>query len=54
MYLDSYWASFKIISLGPTRSMETVSQKKSIFMMKNTLVIFSRITEYGTPQDTVY
>ena len=54
MYFDSYWASFKIISLGPTRSMETFSQKKSIFMMKNTLVIFSRITEYGTPQDTVY
>ena len=40
MYLDSYWASFKIIPLGPTRSMETFSQKNSIFPMKNTLVIF--------------
>ena len=54
MYLDSYWASFKIIPLGPTRSMETISQKKSIFPMKNTLVFFSRITEYDRPQDTVY
>ena len=54
MYFDSCWASFKIISLGPTMSMETFSQKKSIFPMKNTLVIFSRFPEYGTPQDTVY
>ena len=54
MYLDSYWASFKIIPLGPTRSMETFPQKKSIFPMKNTLVIFSRITEYDRPQDTVF
>ena len=35
MYSDSYWASYKIICLGPTRSMETISQKKTIFPMKN-------------------
>ena len=35
MYSDSYWASKKIISLGPTRSMEKISQKKDIFPMKN-------------------
>ena len=41
MFFDSYWASYKIISLGPTRSMETISQKKAIFSMKNILVSFS-------------
>ena len=35
MYSDSYWASYKIVSLGPTRSMETNSQKKAILPMKN-------------------
>ena len=35
MSSDGYWASYKIISLGPTRSMETISQKKAIFRMKN-------------------
>ena len=35
MYSDSHWASYKIISLGPTRSMEKISQKKDIFPMKN-------------------
>ena len=35
MYSDSYWASYKIISLGPTRSIEKISQKKGIFPMKN-------------------
>ena len=35
MYSDSYCASHKIISLGPARSMETISQKKDIFPMKN-------------------
>ena len=36
MYSDSYWASYKIISLGPSRSMEKISQKKNyIFPMKN-------------------
>ena len=35
MYFDKYWTSYKIISIGPMRSMETISQKKSIFPMKN-------------------
>ena len=35
MNSDSYWASYKIISLGPTRSFEKISQKKYIFPMKN-------------------
>ena len=35
MYPDSYWASYKIISLGPTRSLEPISQKKDNFPMKN-------------------
>ena len=35
MYPDSYWASFKIIPLGPTRSMETFSQNKATLPMKN-------------------
>ena len=35
MYFDSYWASYKIISLGPTRSFEKISQKKDIFPMKD-------------------
>ena len=28
MYFDSYWPSNKIISFGPTRSMEAISEKK--------------------------
>ena len=28
VYSGSYWARYKIISLGPTRSMEKFSQKK--------------------------
>ena len=35
MYSESYWTSCGIISLGPTSSMETISQKKAIFAMKN-------------------
>ena len=35
MYFDSFWASYKIISLGSTRSMEKISQKKDIFPMEN-------------------
>ena len=35
MYSDTYWASNKIISLGPTRSIEPISQKKTNFPMKN-------------------
>ena len=35
MYSDSYWASYKIISLGPSGSMEKTSQKKAIFPKKN-------------------
>ena len=35
MYSDSYWTSYKINSLGPTRSMELNSRKKAIFPMKN-------------------
>ena len=35
MYFDSYWASYKVISLIPTRSMEKNSQKMDIFPMKN-------------------
>ena len=35
MYSDNYWASYKIISLGPTRSMEEISQKKDFSPMKN-------------------
>ena len=35
MYFDSFWASYKIIFLGPTGSMEKISQEKNIFLMKN-------------------
>ena len=35
VYSGSYWARYKIISLGPTRSFEKISQKKYIFPMKN-------------------
>ena len=35
MYSDSYWASYKSISLVPSRSMEKISQKKYFFPMKN-------------------
>ena len=35
MYSGSYWTSYKIISLGPKRSFEKISQKKHIFPMKN-------------------
>ena len=36
MYSDSYWARYKMISLGPTRSMEKISQKKrDFFPIKN-------------------
>ena len=57
MFSDSYWASYKIISLGPTRSMETIFQKKAIFPMKNNKQFWtfsSRSTEYGRPQETFY
>ena len=58
MFFDSYWASYKIISLGPTRSMETIFQKKkAIFQMKNNKQFWtlpSRSTEYGRPQETFY
>ena len=43
MYFDSYCASYKIIFLGPTRSMETNSQKKSIFPIKNNFGQFSLV-----------
>ena len=35
MYIDSDWGSYKIISLGPTGSMEKISQEKDFFPMKN-------------------
>ena len=35
MFSDSYWASDKIISVGPSKTMEKISQKKDIFPMKN-------------------
>ena len=55
MYSDSYWARYKMISLGPTRSMEKISQKKRYFPdEKQFWSIFSRITEYGRPQVTCY
>ena len=55
MYSDNYWASYKIISLGPTRSMEKISQKKGFFPdEKQFWSTFSRITEYGRPQVTCY
>ena len=55
MYSGSYWARYKIISLGPTRSFEKISQKKYIFPMKNKFgQFFCRITEYGRPQVTCY
>ena len=34
-YCHSFCESYKIISLGPTRSIKTISQKKSIFPRKN-------------------
>ena len=55
MHSDNYWASYKIISLGPTRSMEKISQKKGFFPdEKQFWSTFSRITEYGRPQVTCY
>ena len=35
MYSDRFWLSYKIFSLGPTWSMEKISQKKDVFPMKN-------------------
>ena len=35
MYSGIFWARYKIISLGPTRSFEKISQKNDIFPMKN-------------------
>ena len=35
MYSDSYCASYKIFSLGPTWSTEMISPKKAILPMKN-------------------
>ena len=53
-FCDSHCASCKIISLGHTRSMKTISQKKSNFPMKNNIgYFFSRITEYDRPQVTL-
>ena len=55
MFSDSYWAGYKIISLGPTRSFEKISQKKLYFPdEKQIRSIFSRIAEYGRPQVTCY
>ena len=34
MYSDSNWASYKFISLGPSGSMEKISQKKYFSPMK--------------------
>ena len=43
---DSYWASYKNIFLGPTRSMEAFSQKKAFFTTKSIFGhFFSRVTE---------
>ena len=51
MYCDSYWTSYKIISLGPTMSMETPSQKKAFFHHeKQFCSFFTHISEYGRPQ----
>ena len=55
MLFGSYWARYMIISLGPTRSFEKISQKKVYFPdEKQFWSIFSRITEYGRPQVTCY
>ena len=39
MYSDSYWASNKIISLGPTRSMEASSEKKRLISRWKTILV---------------
>ena len=50
MYSDSYGASYKILSLGPTRSMEKISQKNDIFPVKNNFVnFFSYYRVWQTP-----
>ena len=55
MSFDCHWTSYRIISLGPTRSMETISQKKCYFPgEKQIWSFFSRITEYDRPQVTFY
>ena len=54
MYFDSYWASYKIFSLGPTRSFKKISQKKIFPDEKQIWSNFSRITGYGRPQVTCY
>ena len=54
MYSGSYWARYKIISLGPTRSFEKISQNVYFPDEKQIWSIFSRITEYGRPQVTCY
>ena len=52
MCSGSYWARYKIISLGPTRSFEIISQKKYIFPMKNNFGQFFLV--FGRPQVTCY
>ena len=55
MFFDRYWASYKIVSLRPTRSMQKISQKKGYFPdEKQFWSFFSRITEYGRPQVTFF
>ena len=54
MSSDSYWASSKIIFLGPTRSFEKFSKKGYFPDEEQIWGIFSRITEYGRPQVTFY
>ena len=55
MCSDSYWTSYKIISLGPTRLFEKNFSKKLFFPdEKQIWSIFSLITEYGRPQVTSY
>ena len=55
MFFDSYWTSYKSFSLGPRKSMETISQKKAIFPAKKIIrPISSCIFEWNRRQGTTY
>ena len=49
MNFDSYWASYKVISLRPKKSMENnlFQNKAFIPVTKKILACFAHITEYG-------
>ena len=54
-YFDKYCSSYKFISIGPKRSLETNITKKAIFPVTNDFgLFFSRIVECDKPLRTKY